>query len=716
MRSKITILQEMFEVFEKIFEANPLLLGDVFLTVVVAALVGVVVIRALEMITKKQLAKGVVLLVCAVFFVGRFVHFGQVDGFAIADIGWDVVMGGVLIAAAVLLPHTLERVQKNPQTKNRLVGSWKDALIILTLLACVGVQMQHFGRNAIDGDEIFQFEAAAGYLHTGRFVQWDFKTDKPFIDSEGKEWTYDRASGNTWVIVQSMRLFGISESSARLPAVVSFAVFVVGVYVVMRAWLRNRTTAAIVAATFAFSNTFVQMGSQVRMYAPFYLFFGASVVCLYKVFEAYVHSQWKRLAAWVLVGIPLYAVALHLHIIGLILIPCFLLFVVVEWIMQAVQHKQFFSQAVAPMTRAMIVAVIVACGMLIVDQFYRFISWRVLNFHFHNSVYELYAFFDFPIYGFAAALFIIGLVTMFRRTLAMRFLGVVSSSLFFLFLFVLESPSTRRYFGLVSILIIPFVVVSARNLLQDIGVAQRFRKMPALATALVVLCVPLSFPGIPSVGVLNASIDDSATVTHYADAYAYIQQHAAPNDVVLAVSFRNFYWGKDEDTTVLDLQRNYTESLKKVGKMERLMFQYGKGWIVWPKELPRATKEVQEYIKGISHHMGGLENTNMDVFYFDVTNKTPTHQNVRTELLRQADDRMVAAGFESSFTEPQLIKSAADGKLFVFSGGAKRWISSSVVFAACRYVRSDVVEVDVSLFGTLPTGEPIASASDCIAL
>ncbi|MCW1930171.1 MAG: glycosyltransferase family 39 protein [Candidatus Kerfeldbacteria bacterium] len=700
----------MFAWFHDFLNINPLIFGDPFFSLCVYALIAGVLLWVLQKIRHRSYAREVLIGALGILIVGRVFHFGQIDGFSLSDVRLPLVLGAVCLAAVVLMRQDPVLVEKK-QPDARV---WKDALIIIALIAVAIMSVWYAGSMSIDGDEIFQFESAVGYIKTGEFVHYDFSTSKPFVGANGQVWEYTRAWGYTWIIAQSMNLFGISELSARLPAIVSFILLVIGMYLVMRAWLKDRVTAALVAFTLVFSNTFIQLGALTRMYEPFFLIFGVTLVCVYLAFRAYTLRQHGKFFFWSLVTIPFYIASMHLQIICLVFIPGFLLFVIVEWIVQYAKHRSFFSPSVAPMTWAMIAALLLSVGMLVVDQFYRYIPWRVIHVAYRNPIYELYGFFDFPIFGLAIALYVIGLLCMFRKSMTMRFMGSTSASLFLIYIFVLSSFPARRYFALVSLLIIPFVVITARDLVRGLNM-KRLQPTVAWACVVALLCVPVSIPRVPSVSVFNAAVADSVQSIDYKTAYAYVREHMSDDESLLVVSFRNFYWGEDTAHTIIDMHRNKPKVLETPAKMEALLFRRHSGWIVWPKELSRAKPAVKEYVLSVARPVDELSSTGLEVYRFDMSNKTA--QFISEEVLRrQINKRLKKAGFPDSFKQSFLIQKEGDSKLFVVTQGEKRFITSSKVFASCRYVRSDIRSISPDLFVDIPIGEPVDSVEKCVQL
>ncbi len=104
-----------------------------------------------------------------------------------------------------------------------------------------------------DGDELYHILAAEGLLATG----------EPAIGEDGRYW---RGYPTTWLVAQSIALFGSSLTAARLPSVALMAALVVAVFVFLRREA-NPLAAWIGAGLFALSPFAIAVAQFARFYS-----------------------------------------------------------------------------------------------------------------------------------------------------------------------------------------------------------------------------------------------------------------------------------------------------------------------------------------------------------------------------------------------------------------------------------------------------------------
>lgn len=132
-------------------------------------------------------------------------------------------------------------------------------LVALTFLSAV-LRFGGIGSEDFHDDEFLGMSTAVGYTETGDYVRWQWSTDGP-----GSE--YDRAWPHTWLIAQSINLFGLSEASARFPSALLGMFFVLLLYPITKSLTAHRGYAMAVVAIAAISPFYIDMAQWVRMYA-----------------------------------------------------------------------------------------------------------------------------------------------------------------------------------------------------------------------------------------------------------------------------------------------------------------------------------------------------------------------------------------------------------------------------------------------------------------
>jgi len=109
-----------------------------------------------------------------------------------------------------------------------------------------------------------------------------------------------------WIVAASVKIFGFSEFSMRLPAVIFGTILIPTAYWIS-AKLFNKQIGLIVAACIALSFWQVEMTRTARMYAPFFLVY---LIAAYAIFRAHFQNPDRVFSPWIL---PLAFLALSFH-------------------------------------------------------------------------------------------------------------------------------------------------------------------------------------------------------------------------------------------------------------------------------------------------------------------------------------------------------------------------------------------------------------------
>lgn len=109
-----------------------------------------------------------------------------------------------------------------------------------------------------------------------------------------------------WLVAASVKVFGFSEFSMRLPAVILGTLLIPASYWVSKR-LFDARVGLVVAACIALSFWQVEMARTARMYAPFFLVY---IFAAYAIFRAHYENLDRAFSPWVL---PLALLALSIH-------------------------------------------------------------------------------------------------------------------------------------------------------------------------------------------------------------------------------------------------------------------------------------------------------------------------------------------------------------------------------------------------------------------
>lgn len=143
---------------------------------------------------------------------------------AVGAVTWFESSFGVRLIAALIAPPVLGLLSVSHEPGERTTSPLRKHLrlttrpflvaLALLVLAALLIRIPNLGGFGVRLDEMFQYEAAVGFLETGRFVRWDALEGMP-----GQ--AYPRAWIHTWLVAQAMRWLGPSLWAGR---VVSLAV------------------------------------------------------------------------------------------------------------------------------------------------------------------------------------------------------------------------------------------------------------------------------------------------------------------------------------------------------------------------------------------------------------------------------------------------------------------------------------------------------------
>lgn len=133
-------------------------------------------------------------------------------------------------------------------------------------------------------DEPLVVKAAKGYLDSGTFAKWNFWMDEPGTD------VYKRAWPHTWMVAQSIKIFGLSEWSTRMVSGFFGVLFIIILYGVSNFFLKNRIAALLVTFACIMNPYFIVYFRRVRMYAVLIPFF---VLLYYMMYQILTTEKYK---------------------------------------------------------------------------------------------------------------------------------------------------------------------------------------------------------------------------------------------------------------------------------------------------------------------------------------------------------------------------------------------------------------------------------------
>lgn len=170
------------------------------------------------------------------------------------------------------------------------------AACLVGLLALF-VRLSHLGEVSLDFDEYLHALAGQQLVSEG----------KPLLPSGH---AYARAFSYTWFVGQSIRWFGSSEASVRLPSAIFGTLLVLLAGIAANRWW-GLSAAIVVMLLVAFDPYCLQMSRVCRMYAPFHLLYLLSLFAAYEALEESATALHR--AGWYLTAAASSVLALQLQ-------------------------------------------------------------------------------------------------------------------------------------------------------------------------------------------------------------------------------------------------------------------------------------------------------------------------------------------------------------------------------------------------------------------
>lgn len=502
---------------------------------------------------------------------------------------------------------------------------WLAVVGVVVLLAIGSIQVwTGAASRPLQNDEFLQYEAAHGYVQTGAFVLWDYIHDTPQYTESGEPESYTRGRLHTWLIAQSFSLFGESELSGRLPAMLWYLAFILLIYALYIRWQKNSGHAFVVVLAIVLMDHIIFHGRLVRMYSALLCM---TVLTAYAWFATYRYSmrEWFTTAKTTVILLLSGAVSMLLSIITIegvhrlfaAFFPAFLFFICVEAVVAATQKKNELLRKIVVWIGAGVAGII---GVLVVNIFVPFLQRVSFGFRSEaNMQYEILPFFDFPLPLLVMMLYLFGLVLAYKKGSSYRFVAAISFALVITFTYFVLRYNAIRY----ALFIIPFVVPIAFIPLLELGKRlQTGAQRILLSLLLIVSTISFVIPGVSgTVPFFTQSRADNTIEAGYGHdfetAYAYIQTHVQKGEPIFVQELRDVYWGYDPERVFIDLGED--ESMKKQELID-IMATYESGWFVWSEGKAHHLRPVvREFIEAVStdySNIPELDNTQMVVYHF----------------------------------------------------------------------------------------------------
>lgn len=457
---------------------------------------------------------------------------------------------------------------------------------------------------AFQGDEYFHLNTAMGYLETEQLVQWDFLLQEPQWEKP-----YTRAGVYTWQVAQSIDLFGLSEWSVRLPALLWGILLLLLLPLSIVALTRSYALAFFSTALVAADPTLIWLSTFSRMYSMLSVL-TIVAIALFCLCIAPPRGRRTPLVRWVgLVGSILLAIlsAIFVHKVAILLVGGFGLALLVK----AIWHPsdRWYQRALMATGLGLVSGIILN----LVRPFFD-LSFVAVRF---APAWEYPSYFGSALVLTSLGLtLLVGLLWIPKArwpVLVYTALAVVLPITGY-FTFFADRYSAKKYF--VFVLPLAYIVIAYlwRELSLRLFPAQTWRL--ALSTlAFLWLLIPVSLPGWQNPFLLkpDRSVQSYTEVGlhDYPTVYEYIERTAGTGEAVVLMGTKTYYLHRT------DLDYYSTTIAEPMGREQliALTVQYEHGWVVLSHikkgELPRS---FRRYVENNFHEVKALRPTNFRVY------------------------------------------------------------------------------------------------------
>lgn len=484
------------------------------------------------------------------------------------------------------------------------------------ILLAAWLRLPHLGAVNLYNDEYYQFETAVGWLNGGELARYDFYTD-----TLGE--VYNRAVPFIAQVIMSLKIFGVSEAAARLPAALWGIALVPLVALAVYHITKHRYVAYSIGAVLALDDFMIGLSRYVRMYSMLIICLFVVGVAVYQWGEAKsARVRW----AWVVAGVI--ALLLSLSVfkeLTLAMVGAIGVYVLLRWFMYLFKRR--------PQDQRWFILGCIGVGVVLVAVILQTAGYNVYpvdaiivrsepHWTYVQLLYENWRF-----AGVAGIFALIGVGSQcFGQNRNWRSFTLYSASLsavvILYFVFFSHRWDAQRYISF----IIPFVtIVTTVGLYTCAAFIYRIVNKPrwfavGLVIGFVLLAGPwVSLTGVSGDGVLlrPALADRSATDLGYADvasAYAYVLEHYQAGEIVLMQTPRFYYW---VDPSV---------PVEKLGGYQRLSLEDFKllaakgetgGWVVYNFTHQRHLRDgIKDYIGKRFDRITELSETRVHVYHF----------------------------------------------------------------------------------------------------
>lgn len=584
------------------------LLNDVFVYAGLSIIVGM---RSAAWVRNIFVQKSIAILAMIAILVAAWVRgFGVVhdpDVFFTRPTVYTILIIGLSIGWALVASGLHTRLRYNaPEVHWTLeVGKRRHWPVFIAICFALFFAFYHLTGLNFQNDEYYHIEAAQGYLRSGEPFLWNFASDSAKISPiTGEPILYDRAIAYTAQVIATAKIFGLSEFSARLPAVVWYVLLSACVYGAAYLFSRRRSLALITALTLISFDHVMLYGRIVRMYSMTMVLALSMIGLFYLLYVEWVRPRVSgvKITCYIILLGACTALAASVHLITIMLVPAFCAFLCVETLLSMRAGQTLYHpQAVR---RLRILVLIIGVGLL-VALVGLYVSHQAITEYFigirkdANLPYFFFPVQDASIPVLALVLFVASFVYA-RGSRSLRYMTVINLFVVYAFVYIVTRYAAPRY----MLFILPLVLMQIMLVLYELSNALIPHNCRSLLRTLcasvvcVVAIMPLSsFIPLDRFAIAQTPRFDRTHANGYGhdirESYAFARENMKKDDVLITIDFRSFYF-QESDQQVIELPKNKELSLEE---FQTLLAEHPHAWVIIPQaKLRHLTDAVREYL------------------------------------------------------------------------------------------------------------------------
>lgn len=486
-------------------------------------------------------------------------------------------------------------------------GIWIN-LGLLTLLV-IGIFIYFYKLSYYNylPDEPLVLRTAKGYLESGTFYKWDYWTNS--LSDEA----YPRAWPHTWLVAQSINLFGTSEFSARMVSSFSGLLTIPILYYVSNFFLRNRLAAFIITACLVFHPYTVHYFRRVRMYAiliPIFLllfYYCYQAITSRKNYSVALFNKWPALKEYFNLHLGFIALALiffyfnfQIHKISLVIVPAYFLFYL--YILITKREKSLLL--------ILLVALIPSVYFIFQERVWDSFIANLGSDQVYNPIYWQFLF-RYPVtVGLSMVMVCLSLVwSVFisQRDRLIAILSLVLAGIVF-YIFLIDYNDHYRY----VIHLIPICLFLSIGMMIKINNLIPNKYLKAIVPAVILLSAISEYKGQ-----FEQVYYNNIEAQFPKKAYPTIVNNINPEtEAIFGLFFADYYlpgMGNQTDLVEITKQRSYT-----VNQFLNAKRKYSGVWVTWATRKSRhIDPDFYQHLAEncVKYHGYGIDNTLTEVFY-----------------------------------------------------------------------------------------------------